>query len=66
MLSRAEQLLILVGSWKFFDEQLAYVNLDEPANPLWSWKKLLSLFEEAFAAGDAVRIPDKVLFTAHV
>ena len=41
LLSRAERLLILVGSWDFFQHQISTVELDDPANPLWHWKQIV-------------------------
>lgn len=56
LLSRAEKLLVLVGSWKYFERQVATVRLDDTSNRLWFWKKTLTLLEEAFQSGRAVRL----------
>ena len=58
LLSRAERLLVLTGSWEFFQEQLTAVALDDPQDPLWHWKKVLVTMEEWFGTGRAVRIQD--------
>ena len=51
LLSRAERLLVLTGSWEFFQEQLTAVALDDPQDPLWHWKKVLATIEEWFGTG---------------
>ena len=56
LLSRAERLLVLVGSWEFFEHQLIGVPLDDPQLRLWHWKKVLATLEEWFASGQALRI----------
>ena len=56
LLSRAERLLVLAGSWEFFQHQLAAVALDDPHHPLWHWKKVLATLGEWFESGRALRI----------
>ena len=56
LLSRAERLLVLVGSWEFFEHQLGAVPLDDPQLPLWHWKKVLATLNEWFASGRALRL----------
>ena len=56
LLSRAERLLVLVGSWEFFEYQLAAVPLDDDHHPLWHWKRVLSTLDEWFRSGRALRI----------
>lgn len=56
LLSRAEQLLVLVGSWDFFKEQVRTVELDDAANPLWHLKRIVTDLEDWFDSGRAVRI----------
>jgi hypothetical protein len=55
LLSRAERLLVLVGSWDFFQHQLRDVQLTDTTHPLWHWKQVLSSLEEWFASGLAYR-----------
>ena len=62
LLSRAERLLVLVGSWEFFEHQLAAVALDDPKHPLWHWKKVLATVEAWFETGHALRIQAATLF----
>lgn len=57
LLSRAERLLVLVGSWEFFQHQLTAVSLDDPYHPLWHWKKVLATLDTWFESGKALRIP---------
>jgi DNA polymerase III delta prime subunit len=56
LLSRAEQLLVLVGSWEFFRRQLEHVPIDDPKQELWHWKKVVTLLEEWFASGKAIKM----------
>ena len=58
LLSRAERLLVLAGSWDFFQYQLAAIALDDPQHPLWHWKKVLTTLNEWFETGHALRIPE--------
>jgi superfamily I DNA and/or RNA helicase len=57
LLSRPERLLILVGSWDFFEHQTQLVPLDEPNRELWHWKKVLTRVDEWVKEGRAVRLP---------
>ena len=56
LLSRAERLLVLVGSWEFFAYQVQSVPLADTSQPLWSFKKIVTLLDEWFQDGKAVRI----------
>jgi superfamily I DNA and/or RNA helicase len=56
LLSRAERLLVLVGSWEFFEHQLLAVPINDPQLPLWHWKKVMATLADAFSSGRAVRI----------
>ena len=56
LLSRAERLLVIVGSWEFFEHQLVAIPLDDTELPLWHWKKVLVTLGEWFESGRAVRI----------
>lgn len=58
LLSRAERLLVLVGSWEFFERQVQGISLKmDPNTYLWHWKKLLTMFQEFEGLKKAVRIP---------
>lgn len=57
LLSRAEQMLVLVGSWDFFVHQTGLVQLDDVTNPLWHWKRIIADLDEWYASGRAVRLP---------
>ena len=61
LLSRAERLLVLVGSWKFFEYQLQGVSINDPQHPLWHWKKVMTTLDAWFSDGRAVRLEAKVL-----
>ena len=56
LLSRAERLLVLIGSWEFFARQAAHVPLEDTRQELWHWKKVLTLLEAWFASGKALRL----------
>jgi AAA domain/Protein kinase domain len=56
LLSRAERLLVLVGSWDFFATQLAATSIDDERASLWNWKKVLVTLADWFESGRAVRI----------
>jgi serine/threonine protein kinase len=56
LLSRAERLLVLVGSWDFFKHQLRLVQIDAVYDTLLHWKRVLSTLESMFAEGAAMRI----------
>ncbi|MEU4386235.1 AAA domain-containing protein [Promicromonospora sp. NPDC023805] len=56
LLSRAERLLVLVGSWDFFREQVRTVELDDSANPLWHLKRIVTDLSDWFDSGRATRL----------
>lgn len=56
LLSRAEQLLVLVGSWDFFLNQVSTVRIENEMDSLWFLKKAVTVLEENFNTGRAVRI----------
>ena len=56
LLSRAERLLVLVGSWEFFEHQLRGVSITDPQLPLWHWKKVMTTLDGWFSEGTAVRL----------
>jgi hypothetical protein len=55
LLSRAEQLLVLVGSWEFYARQVSLVQLDDTTNVLWHWKRIMTDLDEWFSSGKAVK-----------
>ena len=57
LLSRAEQMLVLVGSWDFFVHQTSLVQLDDVTNPLWHWKRIITDLNDRFVSGRATRMP---------
>jgi len=61
LLSRAERLLVLVGSWAFFEQQLAATAIDDPRLQLWHWKKVLASLAAWFESGHALRLPAEPL-----
>jgi hypothetical protein len=56
LLSRAERLLVLVGSWDFFQNQLSAVSLEDKALPLWHLKRVITTLEEWFRSGKALKL----------
>jgi hypothetical protein len=61
LLSRAERLLVLVGSWEFFQHQLQGVSVGDPHFPLWHLKKVVDTLAGWFESGRAVRIDASTL-----
>jgi serine/threonine protein kinase len=57
LLSRAEKLLVLVGSWTFFNKQLEAVSIDDVHADNWYWKKLLDTLRKAFESQVAIKLP---------
>jgi hypothetical protein len=57
LLSRAERLLVLVGSWDFFLGQVSLVELDDVGHTLWHWKQALTVLDDYFSSGRALRLP---------
>jgi superfamily I DNA and/or RNA helicase len=59
MLSRAEKLMVLVGSWEFFHFQLQPITPNHPEfEEFQHWKLLLSILADGFDTGWAVKISD--------
>lgn len=56
LFSRAERLLVLVGSWDFFHGQLEGTPADA-SHPLGKWRIALDYLEECFTSGTAVKLP---------
>ncbi|MDN4058031.1 AAA domain-containing protein [Massilia sp. YIM B02769] len=56
LLSRAQKLLVLVGSWQFFYEQVSLVNEDNTYDHLWPLHKAIKLIEESFSDGTGIKI----------
>jgi len=57
LLSRAERLLILVGSWEFFHYCTEFVDLDQASKELWPWKKALTMLGTWEKEGHMLRVP---------
>ncbi|MFD5031813.1 AAA domain-containing protein [Streptomyces sp. NPDC058405] len=57
LLSRAERLLVLVGSWDFFQHHTELVDLERPEKELWHWKKVLTMLDAWEKAGRILRLP---------
>lgn len=60
LFSRAERLLVLVGSWEFFQHQLRDVPTD-PVQPLGKWRIALDHIEACLRSGSAVKITTSAL-----
>ena len=56
LLSRAERLLVLVGSWEFLNHQLREVSIDDPHLPLWHWRMVVTTLEGWFEEGVALKV----------
>lgn len=59
LLSRAQKLLILVGSWQFFSQQVSHVVEDNTYDHLWPLHKAIKMIEESFSNGMGVKIEAK-------
>ncbi|MFG2305453.1 AAA domain-containing protein [Actinacidiphila glaucinigra] len=57
LLSRAERLLVLVGSWDFFRHHTELVDLEQTEKELWHWKKVLTMLDSWEAEGRVLRLP---------
>jgi hypothetical protein len=60
LFSRAEQLLVLVGSWQFFKAKVDDVPPDE-TQPFGHWRIAIDYLDSCFASGAAARIPSSSL-----
>lgn len=57
LLSRAQRLLVLVGSWEFFCDKVAPYSLqDRSRREEWHLKKAITMLSEWFDSGKAVRL----------
>lgn len=56
LLSRAERLLVLVGSWDFFANQVATVPEADVSHPLQHWRRVVRTLDDAFSDGSAIRV----------
>ena len=70
LLSRAQKLLVIVGSWEFFDRQLVHVPKNNRFHELWPMRTAIDEIALAVSEGRATRIPaselDKLLGEANV
>lgn len=57
LLSRAERLLVLAGSWDFFAHQVSAISDDDITHPLLHWRRVISSLERSFSDGSAIRVP---------
>ena len=60
LLSRAERLLILVGSWEFYWRQVSLVELADVHHPLWHWRKVMDTLGGWFVEQRAHRVKAEV------
>ncbi|MBN2286672.1 MAG: AAA family ATPase [Tissierellales bacterium] len=56
LFSRAQRLLVLVGSWDFFYKQVEPFNLNDPSRTEWHLKKAMTLVERWFSDNTAVKL----------
>jgi serine/threonine protein kinase len=56
LLSRAERLLVLLGSWEFFTDQVSLVDRNDATHRFLHWAQVLDLLETWFESGRAVRL----------
>jgi hypothetical protein len=55
LLSRAERLLVLVGSWDFFEHQISTVPSEKEKGDLWHLKKAVEIMGAWFRDGKAIK-----------
>jgi len=55
LFSRAERLLVLVGSWEFFEKQLAAIPADD-TQPLGHWRLAMNYLDSCLKSNQALRI----------
>jgi superfamily I DNA and/or RNA helicase len=60
LFSRAERLLVLVGSWEFFQRQLVGVPPDDN-QPLGHWRLAIDYIDSCLTAGSAIKIQARSL-----
>jgi KaiC/GvpD/RAD55 family RecA-like ATPase len=63
MLSRAERLLVIVGSWQFFEAQVRGVDPDDRSLELWPLWRMIQYLRECFENGDGLKLPAAELTT---
>ena len=56
LLSRAERLLVLLGSWEFFVDQVSLLDREDTAHKFLHWAEVLDYLETLFENGTAVRL----------
>ncbi|NPV89965.1 MAG: AAA family ATPase [Firmicutes bacterium] len=56
LLSRAQRLLVLVGSWDFFKQQVEPFDLSDTSRSEWHLKKAITLLEDWFKSGIAIKL----------
>lgn len=56
LLSRAQRLLVLVGSWDFFLQQVKPFSLDDRSRREWRLKKAITVLSDFFDSGHAVKL----------
>jgi superfamily I DNA and/or RNA helicase len=57
LLSRAERLLVLAGSWDFFQVQVSLVDADDRDMPLWHLRHIVTTLDGWFSDGTAALVP---------
>ncbi|MEN6326380.1 MAG: AAA domain-containing protein [Syntrophomonas sp.] len=56
LLSRAQRLLVIVGSWDFFKQQVEPFDINDPSRSEWHLKKAMALLEDWFKTGIAIKV----------
>jgi len=57
LFSRAERLLVLVGSWDFFQANLEHISPDpDDLDPLASWRRAVDYLSDCFDDGRGIKI----------
>ena len=65
LLSRAERLLVLIGSFEFFSYQLKAVDPDDKGHKLWHLRCVVDTLQSWFSSGEALILrPDPTIWEA--
>ncbi|NOT05129.1 MAG: AAA family ATPase [Anaerolineales bacterium] len=56
LLSRAQRLLVLVGSWEFFVKQVSLIPPEDDTREEWKFRRAITLLDEWFKTGQAVKV----------
>lgn len=56
LLSRAQRLIVLVGSWEFFVKQISMIPPDDETREEWKFRRAITLLDDWFKSGQATKV----------